>query len=715
MRKLLAVLLAGLFLLFFFMATTVNQIVDTVSDPGVLIGMLDDAEAYDYVYDNIIGNMVHDIVKSGIEVDSGLDGSASTSTLQFEDPDVAALAITNLIETLVPREYVKEKLEESLNGVVPYAKGETDEFVVDLEVQERVRAVPTAVRQLVTDLDLAEQVIDDLLVPQLNQFSGQISEQALGIEFTDSELEQAARDIFQPVWLEGQIFSAVDEITPFFAGDADSFNVVLRFDDRVVVIGQILKDKLFNEDTLYNLVFNQVVDPLIEQTVARTTDLGFGVSLTDDEVVEAFEAIAPRAWVSEQGEGVIDTLIEYLVGNIDSISYTVDLSERKIAATRELQALAVRKLESTIAEIPNCTSPADAIGATSDLASQQLPRCIAGGQATIDQALDTFTTIMEAQVVSFVEAEVPSEISYSQADLESQVGGGFDTIDDVRRRIIEGVSFSEQDLIDAMADGGNAQERADAEETLRILADGVVITEANITENLDPATLQQFNDAREYAGTALSVRWVIWVLVLIPLLVIALVGGRGWAGRLKWAGGVATVCALLVYGLIAVAWSFNDVANDYVPDYGARVSDEFRIDYPRLSAELESNELNNRFERAADSWQQGWRNQTIPWIVAGVLAFVAGTVLGMSGRGDRVKLSSGTAYSGSTPKTTASDTFSVPKEWSDGAEEDKADEKIESEKPEILDEEVEKPIVQDDPDPATSDSSEGESESDQKT
>ena len=250
MRKLLAVLLAGLFLIFFFMATTVNQVVDTVSDPGVLTGMLDDAEAYDYVYDNIIGNVVHDIVKNGIEVDSGLEGSASTSTLQFEDPDAAALAITNLIETLVPREYVQEKLEESLNGVVPYAKGETDEFIVDLEVQERVRAVPSAVRQLVSDLELTEQVVDDLLVPQLDQFSGQISEQALGIEFTDSELEQAARDIFEPELLEGQIFAAVDEITPFFAGDSDSFNVVLRFDDRAVVIGQILKDKLVSEDTL---------------------------------------------------------------------------------------------------------------------------------------------------------------------------------------------------------------------------------------------------------------------------------------------------------------------------------------------------------------------------------------------------------------------------------------------------------------------------------
>ncbi|MEE8045482.1 MAG: hypothetical protein V3T49_01445, partial [Dehalococcoidia bacterium] len=294
MRKLLALLLAGIFLVLFFIAVTVNQFVDTASDPDVITGMLDDAEMYDYIYDNIIGNLVHDMVANGIEIDSGLDESAAPTVLKFEDTDAAALAITNLIETLVPREYVKEKLTDSMNSAIPYARGEVDEFTIDLEVQERVRAVPGALRQLVSDLDLTERIIDDLLVPQLGTFSEQISGQALGINFTEQEIEANTREIFDPKWLEGQLFAAIDEITPYFAGDSDSFNVVLQFDDRVVVIGQILKNKLVKEDTLYNLVFAQVVDPLIQQTVAQSTTVGFGISLTEQEVVDAFEVIAPR-------------------------------------------------------------------------------------------------------------------------------------------------------------------------------------------------------------------------------------------------------------------------------------------------------------------------------------------------------------------------------------------------------------------------------------
>ena len=77
-------------------------------------------------------------------------------------------------------------------------------------------------------------------------------------------------------------------------------------------------------------------------------------------------------------------------------------------------------------------------------------------------------------------------------------------------------------------------------------AAGVVITEKNIRDNLIPSAVQQLDDVRGYVNRGLSLRWLLWVLVLMPLIAIGFIGGRGWAGRLKWAGGVATVCALIV-------------------------------------------------------------------------------------------------------------------------------------------------------------------------
>jgi hypothetical protein len=314
---------------------------------------------------------------------------------------------------------------------------------------------------------------------------------------------------------------------------------------------------------------------------------------------------------------------------------------------------------------------------------------MAGGQATIDLALTSFGPIMDQQVASFVEAQVPNEVAYSRDQLAQYAGGGLDTIEDLRTRISEGVNFTDQDLVEAMSDG-TRESRTDAEEALRILADGVMITEADIIDNLEPDALEQFNSVRDNAGTALGIRWILWILVLIPLFVIALIGGRGWVGRLKWAGGVAAVSALIVYGGIAVAWSFNDLAQDYVPDYGTEVSADFRADYPRLSAELESDELNNRFERALDSWQQSWRNQTVPWIVGGLIAFVAGIAISMLGTKKGTPMGGGTGYQGAKPAAASASATSIPKEWGDDEEpkdEDQPDSVVGAEEPETSDEE----------------------------
>ncbi|MDP6668079.1 MAG: hypothetical protein QF357_11910, partial [Dehalococcoidia bacterium] len=508
MRKLLAILLAPLFFILFLLAITLNQVTNTVTEPDVVIGMMNDGEFYDYAYDNIIANMVRDTTEKGIDIEGGLGESAGTNTLMFDDPDAAAVTIIELIETLVPRELVKEKFEESLSSFVPYIRGDTDEFIIDLEVQQRVLAVPDAARDAVRDLDLAQRVIDDLLVPQVNDFSGDIFDEALGIGFTPQENEANARRIFAPDWLETQLFLAIDEITPYFAGEADHFNVVMHFDDRIVIVGQILKAKLGSTDVLYNLVFAQVVDPVIKQTVAQSTSVGYGISLTEPEVVQAFEVIAPREWVREQGNGVVDALVDYLIGTSNSLDYVVYIGDRKAAATGELQALARTKLRATLTVIPPCSSQADALAASQALSNKQLPECNAGGQTAVDVALNTLGPIMDQQVESFVESQVPSEVAYSLSDFESQVGGNFDVVTDLRDQVTEGVSFTEQDLINAMADETDPESRADAEEMLQILADGVLITEENIEENLEPDALEQFNDIRDYVNLGLRLRWL---------------------------------------------------------------------------------------------------------------------------------------------------------------------------------------------------------------
>ena len=621
MRNFLALVFTAGLVVLLFLVVTANHALNTISEPDVIISVLNDVEAYDYLYDEIIGNLVYDVVEKGVEINSGIGDSSGPTILEFDDPGTAAAAITLFVETLVPREYFRQKIEEALRGVVPYATGQTDEFKIDLEVQDRLRDLPDSVRTLVAELRLVEQLTDDLLVPQMSEFNSQISGSGLGIEFNQKENETNARLIFAAEWVEEQLFQTVDELTPYFVGDSDGFSVLIKLEDRVVIIGDILKDKISSDNTLYKLVFAKVIDPAIQRTVDQSTSVGFGVSLTEQEVTEAVELIAPPEWVRGHGDGVIDALVEYLLGRADDLNYSVDMTARKAAAAKELQALARIKLVSTLEATPACTSSAAAFAATKAVASGKVPPCLSGGPM-INLALEAFVPKMDQQVESFVMGQIPGEIAYSLSDFAGEGDGVDQQLSDIRKKVIEGIRFTEEDLVGLIAGGDDPEALDGAEEKLTMLAAGVVITEMDIVNNLGPDEIQQIDDLRGQARNWLSLKWLLWFVVLIPIGIIAFIGGRGWPGRLKWAGGAVAISALIVYLGISLIWSVgkNQLAME-VP-----VSQEMKVDYPRLSDELGSGSPAELIQNAIGSWQSGWRNQTLPWIIFGLLSFTAGTV-----------------------------------------------------------------------------------------
>ncbi len=636
MRNFLALVFSAGLVVLLFLVVTANHALNTISEPDVIISVLNDAEAYDYLYDEIIGNLVYDVVEKGVEFNSGIGESSSPTVLEFDDPVTAAAAITSFVEKLVPREYLREKIEEGLHGVVPYAAGQTDEFKIDLEVQDRVRELPDSVRTLVTELRLVQQLTDDLIVPQMSEFNSQISGSGLGIEFTQKENETNVRLILPPEWVEEQLFHTLDELTTYLVGDSDGFSVLIKLEDRVVIIGEILKDKISSDNTLYKLVFAKVIDPAIQRTVDQSTSVGFGVSLTEQEVTDAVELIAPPEWVRGHGDGVIDALVDYLLGDEDDLNYSVDMTARKAAAAKELQALARIKLVSTLESTPACTSSAAAFAATKAVASGKVPPCLSGGPM-INLALEAFVPKMDQQVESFVMSQIPGEIAYSLSDFAGQGDGVEQQLSDIREKVIEGISFTEKDLIGLIAGGDDPEALDGAEEQLTILAAGVVITEVDIAKSLGPDEIQQMDDLRAQARNWLSLKWILWFLVLIPIGIIAFTGGRGWPGRFKWAGGAVAISAFIVYLGISLIWS---VGKNQLP-MEIPVSEEMRVDYPRLSDELGSESPAELVQSALGSWQSGWRNQTLPWIVFGLLSFTAGTLWSRVYKGTRQVVAEG--------------------------------------------------------------------------
>ena len=618
MRPAFAVLLAFLFAVLFVTALVVSRVVNTAGDPDEIAGVINDAELYDFIYDRVIDAAVADLVSQGFTVSTGSGGEEA---FEFENEAQARSAIKAFIETILPREYVKQKVEESLDGVVPYVSGRTDSFEVDLETSERIEAIPEAVRIAAERIGLGQLVVTELVAPTVRDLSDSITDEALGIEFTADEAEEAATRILPPEWVETQVFSFVDQTAPYFAGTEDELNVTITFKDRVPVAGQILKDKLNDEDTLVRLVFEQAVDPLVGQLVADSTVIVFGIEITETDVQEAVEIVAPADWVRAQGDGIIDAVVAWLVGATDDLEYTLVLADRKGDAAAQLDELARRKLDEQVAAAPNCTTQFQVGQAVNDALAGRFPSCL---PANSSEVVDIMEPLISSEIQNFVVNLIPDEITYSDADLRAQLGGdSLETLDNLRGHIVNGFTFTEEDLVNQFASDDDPEAANRIRERLDLVRGGFAFDQTDITDRMDAAQLAQFDRARGWIDLGWTFRWIIFLPALLLLLLIAFTGGRNWPGRARWAGAPLAIVAVVFFAAIQIGWASTASFRDFEIGSGT-LSAENEAQFPMLAGIVTGGELQNMAERVGGAWMSGLAMSAVPWALGGAALFAVG-------------------------------------------------------------------------------------------
>lgn len=618
MRPAFAVLLVIIFAVLFVAALLVSRVVNTAGDPDEIAGVIDDAELYDFIYDRVIDAAIADLVAQGFTVSTGPDGEEA---FEFQDPAQARAAIKAFVETILPREYVKQKLEETLDGVVPYVSGRTDSFEVDLETSERIEAIPEAIRVAAERIGLGQLVVAELVVPTVRDLSESITDEALGIEFTPDEAEEAAVRILPPEWIEAQVFSFVDQTAPYFAGTEDELNLTITFKDRVPVAGQILKDKLNDEDTLVRLVFEQTVDPLVGQLVADSTVIVFGIEITESDIQEAVEIVAPNDWVRAQGDGIIDALVAWLVGATDNLEYTLELADRKADAAVQLDILARRKLDEQVAAAPVCTTQFQTGQAVSDALAGRFPSCL---PANSSQVVDIMEPLISNEIQNFVVNLIPDQITYSDADLRAQLGGeSLETLDTLRGHIANGLTFTDEDLVNQFASDADPEAADRIRERLDLVRTGFAFDQTDITDRMDAEQLAQFDRARGWIDLGWTLRWLIFLPALLLLLLVAFIGGRNWPGRARWAGAPLAIVAVIFFAAIQIGWASTASFREF--EVGADAfSAENGSEFPMLSSVVTGGELQNMAERVGGAWISGLAMSAVPWALGGAALFALG-------------------------------------------------------------------------------------------
>ena len=555
-RRGIAVFLGLLLLLSLGGELVVLQLSGTFLSPSYYTDVLRRAGIYEFLLEDVMTSAINEV-----RVPDRSTNGEPASVHPLDALDISTEEIVAAINTAFPPEWVEENAETIIQEVGAYVVGEQDSFQISVQAGDQVGTLVFEFSEVLLKSDTYDFVFDSMLAPAISDaIDGELP---LGLEVSGDQIVTAVRRVLPAAWVNPQIESAVEEVTPYLIGNEDSFEIIVPLDGRMELALQEIKILLSDADA-YEKLYKNLVEPLVTKGVGDAVALPYGVTFTRDEIASAMREVAPPTWVQEQAERIIDDSTPYLTGQSDTFYTEISLADNKRKALVVVQNTATLKLEGLIDALPRCSL------------SQTLQELIAGGlNGTLDcvppqtptrEIADFFGGEVARAIEPNIIDAIPDTINFTEADLLEtlRVSGSVDDVNlihDVRNRVSLGWRYTEADLqedIQGFISGsGDGEEGMGSFERFRdTLANGWTYSEADLLASeslqLTPDEIDEFDRMRNLFRQIKRFRYLILVPALIMLVEIGFLGGRSWSIRFAWASGALAVVSVLILLIVSV-------------------------------------------------------------------------------------------------------------------------------------------------------------------
>ena len=559
LRRILTIPLVLALLLLLLVALVVLQVGSTFLDPDYYPKLLRESDAYEF--------LLVEVMTSALEEARELDEEDLPE--EFEENPLVTLGLSTeeivaSINRAIPPEYVQDIVKQVFEEVGKYVAGERDEFTVTIQAGEQGETLVQEVKALLRKADASSLLYEELVTPAVED--AVVEGLPFGLEVSSERLVESARRVAPPDWVQTNVEAALDELTPYIVGDRETFEVKVQLSDREELALEEVK-ALLRESDAYDLLYDEIIAPQVEESLGEIVELPFGITVTNDEVLSALRYAAPADWVQEQAERVIDEASPYLTGRSETLDISVLLADNKRDARDIIVETVIAKFTRAVEELPRCTRgqtlsqviPRDAL---------RLPECRpAGVQA--EELVGQFGASVVAAVDPSVLSAIPDTIRFTETNLRealriAEAEDNIELVDDVREIIRDGWSYNEVDLREDLG-----EDDIEAFDDVRaFLGDGWTYTEADLREDLveggDGDTLDGFDRGRGYFDLARTLRLLMYLPVLLVLIGVGFLGGRGWSGRFAWAAGSLAVTSAII--LVAFGPVYNTVSESLLED-----------------------------------------------------------------------------------------------------------------------------------------------------
>ena len=538
-RWLLTLVLAVVFVALFIPTLVVSRVNATVLEPDFYIDQLREADFYNFLHDEVLPFALD-------------EATENTGELAIDVSLVKEEALP-LVREVFPPEWLQVQVERSVEEVVPYLNGDTDSFNLTVSLADRVETAGPVVKRTLREGAMFGRLYDDLISRAADEARKNTDILPFGLQATRQDLLIAVRTAVPKKWLLDQSDQVIDEVVPYLAGESEHFAITISFADRVDASAEVIKD-LVRKGNTYQFLIDEAVTPAVKQNLGQLVQLPFGVSVSEEEVLSAFKQVVTEEWVLVRMDDVLDTGVDYLTGRTDTLELNIPLADRKVVALEVLNDLADSKLETLMEALPVCTmEQMQQLSVSLD----SIPTCRPPG-ITYSQAKGLLGIDIDQAIQQTIGEVVPDQWLYTEDQMRLTVGqDSWELVQQAREWVSQGITYTDADLRNDL----DADSEKMLDDILDITRNGFTFTDADLREALVEGSsqgedqLEQFDQMRDYLKQGRSYLSFLPFLLIVLLVTIGFVGGRGWWGRLRVASGVLTIASLIVFVAVSVGTS----------------------------------------------------------------------------------------------------------------------------------------------------------------
>ena len=546
-RRIIALPFIILAFITFQVGVLAQQTASNLISPSFYLETLADSNVYSFLLTDLPNTALQDVRKAH-------------SNPIIEQSGLSDETIVSSINTIVPPDWLQSNFESTVTGVGDYVTGKTDEFTISIPVDERVQAASNQITFVLNESDIYKMVMENQVRPVVSEASK--NELPFDVSVNEDQLMASIQKIISKAWLTGQIDSVLGEVVPYAVGSEDTFSIVVKVDDRIEVAVAEVKS-LMAEANAYEALFEGSIAPNISSSIGNSAKLPYGIEITDEEISSIIKKTAPPSWMQKTTESILDNATPYLVGKTDEFTISINIEPNKEEAVSDLMALAEQKLNTKLADLPDCDT--DEVVNILNNPVAGLPSCYPA-DPSLKQQMQSFTRSYVTTVISAVRPQIintiPNSIDFDQNSLRQVVPAkALDSFDQGRDIVRDGYTFTEKDLENLIKQGAGDNSWNQVSKVRDSLSKGIQYNERDFRIHIETVTadggqtLSMLDQVRGILKLVHMFNMAVYIPTLLIAAIVGFLGGRGWVQRLMWAAITMLVASILVYAIWGPVYS----------------------------------------------------------------------------------------------------------------------------------------------------------------